>query len=219
VVHHGVDPRFTRPDGAALRELRRRHQLPERYVLFVGLLSTRKNLLELLAAFTELSAKERDLALVLAGQESHGFDRIAAAIAAHPARDRIVRPGFVADGELPALYSGAAVFAFPSLLEGFGLPILEALRCGTPVVASDLPVFSEIGGGWIETVRRGDAAALAEALRRAATAGPDETLRERRAAHARRFTWTATAERTLAVWREALSARRARGGSPDRDAR
>jgi len=219
VVHHGVDARFTRPDDAALSAYRAARRLPARFILFVGLLSTRKNLQVLLAAFAELAAADRGLALVLAGQESHGFAAIEAAIAAHPARERIVRPGFVADAELPALYACASAFAFPSLLEGFGLPILEALRCGTAVVASDVAVFAEIGGGCIDTVPAAEPAALAAALGRAVAAPPDAATRERRAAHARRFTWSAAAQRTLAVWRDALAERSGRGARPPAAAR
>ena len=213
VIHHGVDPRFVRPDAAELAAFRARHALPQRYLLFVGLLSTRKNLLMLLEAFRAVAAHDRDLALVLAGQQSHGFAPIAEAIERHPDRARIVRPGFVADAELPALYAAATCFAFPSLLEGFGLPILEAFACGTPVVASTLPVFAEIGGELLRTAPGDDPAAFAAALEAALAQRDDGALAARRITHARRFTWQRAMRSTIAVWQAALAERTGRASA------
>lgn len=204
VVHHGVDARFARPAEREVEAFRARRGLPPRFLLFVGLLSTRKNLLLLLEAFRALAERQADVALVLAGAESHGFDAIASALSVHPFRHRIVRPGFLPDAELPHLYAAASCFAFPSLLEGFGLPLLESLACGTPAVASELPVVREIGGGEIATAPGDAAEPLAAALLRELADPPDALRRARLVAHARGFTWAKAARATIAAWHAAL---------------
>lgn len=210
VVHHGVEPRFRRADAAAIAELRARRHLPPRYLLFVGLLSTRKNLLYLLEAFRVLAERHPDLHLVLAGRPSFGFERIEEALARHPQRARIVLPGFVADDDLPALYSGAECFVFPSVLEGFGLPVLEAFACGTPVVASALPVLEEIGGGELTLVAGDAPEQFAAALEQQLAQPCDPLRRARLVAQAARFTWSAAAQATVAAWDVAHRARTGR---------
>ena len=208
VIHHGIAPRFTRADDAAIAALRQRLRLDRPFLLFVGLLSTRKNLLALLDAYALLAkAGGRELDLVLAGKPSHGFEAIEAALARHPRRERIHLLGFVGDAELTALYSAAELFVFPSLSEGFGLPVLEAFACGTGVVASELPVLREIGGAELVTADSRDAAALASAIERALPACRDDGARARRRAHAAQFTWSATAAKTVAVWQTASERR------------
>jgi glycosyltransferase involved in cell wall biosynthesis len=208
VVHHGVGAEFKPAGEAAVAAIRAKLGLHRHFLLFVGLLSTRKNLLVLLDAFAELARAHEELHLVLAGLPSHGFEEIAAAVECHPFRARVRRPGFVADADLPALYSAAECLVFPSLSEGFGLPVLEAFACGTPVVASDLPVLREVGGDELAVAPAGDAAALAracgEVLARAPAAGADDPARARRIARAGRFTWDAAAAATLQAWRAAL---------------
>ncbi len=210
VVHHGIAERFRRADAAAIGSVRRTYRLLRPFLLFVGLLSTRKNLLVLLDAFAELARRRDDVDLVLAGQESHGFAEIGDALARHPFAARVRKLGFVAEADLPALYSAAELFVLPSLSEGFGLPVLEAFACGTPVVASNLPVLHEIGAGELLYADSKDPSALAATLAGALDRPPDAERRARLAARAAPFTWSAAAERTLAVWQEAL-ARRPRG--------
>ncbi len=207
VVHHGVEPRFRRAEPAAIEALRRKRQLPARYLLFVGLLSTRKNLLFLLEAFRALAPRFPDLALVLAGQPSFGFEKIEQALRTHPHRSRIVLPGFVAEEDLPALYSGAACFAFPSVLEGFGLPILESFACATPVVASALPVIEEIGGDALKTAPGDAIEPFVELLAREIEQPCPPERRLRLIAQAARFTWSQAAQRTVAAWNVAHEVR------------
>ncbi|MBL8765807.1 MAG: glycosyltransferase family 4 protein [Planctomycetes bacterium] len=206
VVHHGVDPRFRPADPATIDALRAKLGLPRAYVLFVGLLSTRKNLIPLVHAFESAAKDLRDTALVLAGGQGHGHAELDDAIARSAVHDRILRPGFIADADLPALYSGARVFVFPGLTEGFGMPMLEAMACGTPVLAHDAPVTTEVAADAAATVDARDAGAIAAALRRAAT---DDAWRARAvtAGHARAgsFTWEAAARATLDVYRAAAA--------------
>jgi glycosyltransferase involved in cell wall biosynthesis len=205
VVHHGVGPEFRPASEAAVAALRAKYGLAKPYLLFVGLLSTRKNLIVLLAAFAELARARDDVELVLAGKESHGYEEIEGAIDRHPFKSRIRRLGFVPSADLPALYGAAACFVFPSLSEGFGLPILEAYACGTPAVASDLPVLREVGGDELEVAVASEPASFASACARMLEHGGDEAARTRRIRHSARFTWDEAAAATLDLWRLALA--------------
>ncbi|MDP6527227.1 MAG: glycosyltransferase family 1 protein, partial [Kiritimatiellia bacterium] len=176
--------------------VRTRHRLGERYLLFVGLLSTRKNVVALIEAFEMLAPTRPELHLVLAGARSHGVEAVDDRLARSPVRERIVTPGFVPSEDLPALYSGAAAFVFPTRDEGFGLPVLEALACGTAVVASDLPVLREVGGPHPRWCEPGSPEALARALRDCLAAEPDPVEVERRRDWAARFRWNETARQT-----------------------
>lgn len=205
VIHHGIEPRFRplAPDEVerALEPLRVRRP----YLLFVGLLSARKNLVPLVAAFDKLARKIGNLRLVLAGGAAHGFEQVGAAVSRSPHRARIVLPGFVPDAALPALYAGAEAFVFPSRHEGFGIPMLEAMACGVPVVAADTAVAREVAGDAALLVDTDDPLALAEALLR--LHGDPQArgdLVARGAARAAGRSWDDAARRTLAVYHEVL---------------
>jgi len=178
---------------------------PRRYALFVGTLEPRKNLDTLLAAWRTLRRHRDDTPpLVLCGRSGWKDDTLRHTLEQGAREGWIVQPGYVTNRELAALYRGAALLAFPSLYEGFGLPVLEALAAGTPVVASDLPVLREVAGDaalyapptqperWAETVARLlDGPALAARLREA---GPHR---------AAAFTWQRSAEEHFEVFRAA----------------
>lgn len=206
VVHHGIDPRFSDPGERAVSAALDRVGVRPPYLLFVGLLAARKNLVALIDAFDRAVPDLPDgTRLVLAGGTGHGFASIDAAIRRAAHRDLVVRPGFVDDADLPGLYAGAAAFAFPGLAEGFGMPMLEAMACGTPVVAADVPVSREVAGDAALLVDASDPDRLAEGLVAAATPGP--AREERRLLGRRRateFSWSAAAARTVEVYREAL---------------
>ncbi len=209
VTYYRVDSRYT-PNPASDKETpeaRRRFRIERDFVLAVGSLQPRKNLVRLIHAYARLRAEQEGFAhqLVIVGRPLWLFREVFAAIERQPwARDIIVT-GYVADEELPVLYRAAAVLVYPSLLEGFGLPPLEAMACGTPVVASSTSCFPEILGDAAVLVDPYDEVALARAI---LTSVSDERLRgqlrEAGLARARRFTWRATAEKTLALYRESL---------------
>ena len=204
VVYEAADPRF-RPvrDPAALAEVCARYRLRRPFILFVGAIEPRKNLPLLLRAFAGL-CQEPDFRhqLVIAGGKGWLYDEVYTTAERLNLGERLRFAGFVADEDLPALYSAADLFAHPAHFEGFGLTPLEAMACGTPVVASDATSLPEVVGEGGLLVPPHDERAWAEALRRVAH---DRALHDRLAAQgleqAARFSWQETARRTVEVYR------------------
>jgi glycosyltransferase involved in cell wall biosynthesis len=188
-VPHGVSPQWAGaepPDDA----LRARLGLPSSYVLFVGTLEPRKDVRTLLAAHRLLPDAPP---LVLVGPPGWGEQVDVSGC---------LTPGYLDEDELRPVVAGAAALVLPSRDEGFGLPLLEALAAGTPVVASDLPVLREVGGELATYAPVGDAEAFAAALQSVLDSPGDPAARS---AHAARFTWAASAEGHRAAYTLALS--------------
>jgi glycosyltransferase involved in cell wall biosynthesis len=202
VTHHGCEPRFhPRADPEALRAARARYGLPSRYVLAVGTLEPRKNLTTLLQAFARLredGAVDPGLRLVLAGARGWLDEPIFRTVRSFGLEEVVCFPGFVDDDDLPELYRGAELFVFPSLYEGFGLPPLEAMACGVPVVTSNTSSMPEVAGGAAMLVDPLDVGGMAAAIARVLR---EERLRARlRAAgvaRARQFSWETSARQVL----------------------
>lgn len=203
VAYPGVDPRFRPLPPAAVAAFRTRRGLPERFILYVGTLEPRKNLGTLVAAFAQLRAAQPDLHLVIAGAKGWLYADLFKQVEALQLSSVVHFPGFVPAEELAAWYNTAAVFAYPSSLEGFGLPVAEALACGRPVVTSNVSSLPEAGGAAALLAPPQDADALAAALRQALAAGPE--LGAGGPAQAARFTWSAAAAATAAAYRQALA--------------
>jgi glycosyltransferase involved in cell wall biosynthesis len=208
VIPLAVDhDRFRPPPAETVAATRARFGLPERYLLFLGL-DRRKNLPAALEALSRLPLAERPV-LALAGArpwEPDGGDPTSDALAAaDPAvRSRVVRLGYVDPAASPALMAGATALVFPSRYEGFGLPVLEAMAVGTPVVASRVSSLPEIAGGAAILVDPDDADGIADAI--GSVVGDADVRRRLRAdglARAASFTWIETARRTAAVLRAA----------------
>ncbi len=207
VVPLGVEPTFApvAPPEARAR-VAERYSLAAPYVLFVGTLEPRKNLRGLVAAYRALLQQRPDApSLAIAGAEGWLYDDVYRLVQREGLASRVRFLGRVAEVDLPALYSAAAVFAYPSLYEGFGLPPLEALACGTPVVCSHRASLPEVVGDAALLVDPTDVGALAGALARLLDNEPlRRELRARGLARAAQFTWARTARETLAVYTEAL---------------
>lgn len=213
VIHSGADRRFI-PYQDTLYMQRRRAYVLRRYgigdkpfVLTVGTLQRRKNHLRLVQAFAQVCHRGcyPDIRLVIAGGKGWLYDEVIKSINQLGLRERVVFTGYVEDNDLPHLYRAATVFAFPSLYEGFGLPPLEAMASGVPVVASNVSSMPEVVGDAGALVDPLDVQALAEALERALC---DEVWRAQsivrgldRAAH---FTWQRAAEQLLGVYQRVL---------------
>jgi glycosyltransferase involved in cell wall biosynthesis len=205
VVYAGVAGEF-RPiiDAATLDAVRARYTLPPRFLLFLGTIEPRKNLLRLLQAFRLLAEFPGfEHRLVLAGDK--GWSDRAILQALQPLQDagQVVLTGRVAQEDLPALYSLAEAFAFPSLWEGFGLPVLEAMACGTPVVTANVSSLPEVAGDAALLVDPLSVEELAHALRRVLTdADLREELRRKGLERAKQFTWEKAAHDALSVFEQ-----------------
>ena len=169
-------------------------------VVFVGTLEPRKGIVPLVAAFDRLAARRPDTVLVLAGQPGWGMADTERALAQARHGDRIVRTGYVPDAAVPALLRRAAVATYPALEEGFGLPALEALACGAPLVTTQGTAMAEFAGGAALLVPPGDVPALADALGPALDHGRGTERRELGISVAAARTWEASAERHLRAY-------------------
>jgi alpha-1,3-rhamnosyl/mannosyltransferase len=209
VTHLGVDERFRPPGPDEVADLRGRLDLPETYVLYVGINKPHKNLSTLIEAWARLCDEgesaspvhDSDAALVIAGPWDERYEEPREQAAAMSAERRVVFAGQVDEADLPALYGGATVFAFPSRVEGFGLPPLEAMACGTPVVASNATSLPEVIGDAGRLVDPNDVERWTEALRSLLeNRETAEELARRGLERAARFTWQRTARGTLEAY-------------------
>ncbi|MGC8781834.1 MAG: glycosyltransferase family 4 protein [Anaerolineae bacterium] len=208
VVTPAVEPRFRRvEDPEQLAAVRARYRLPSRFILGIGTLEPRKNFGGLIRAYAQMRRTTGlEHALVIAGRPGWLYEEIFDEVKRQGLGEHVLFPGFVADADLPALYSLADLLAYPSLYEGFGIPVLEAMACGTPVVAGDNSSLPEAAGAAAILVNAQDVGALADALARALA---DPTLRRQMIARghvqARRFTWQRSAADLLAAYRAATA--------------
>lgn len=171
------------------------------YVLYTGRLELKKNIPGLIEAFKILKKNyKQPLKLVLIGQPGFGFEKVTKAIIENNLSDEIIMPGWVGKDDLPHLMNGAAAFVFPSLYEGFGIPVLEAMACGTPVVASGIPALREVAGEAAYLVDPYSVENIAEGMNRVLT---DEFLREdlkiRGLRQVKDFSWEKCARETWKV--------------------
>ncbi len=183
-----------------------RYGIDAPYVLYLGTLEPRKNLPALLQAFAGIECGETKL--VLAGMQGWMNSGMYATLERLGLTSRVIFPGFVPDEDLPALLSAACMFVYPSLYEGFGLPVLEAMSCGAPVITSNVSSLPEVAGDAALLVSPNDVDGLRRAIQRLlAEPGLREELRGRGFAQAARFSWQRTAEETAEVYRKVVAER------------
>jgi glycosyltransferase involved in cell wall biosynthesis len=200
-LYSGVEDLF-RPvtDAEVLRAVRCRHALTKPFILSVGTIEPRKNLVRLIEAYSRLR-QIVDLDLVIAGGRGWMYDQIYRSPEEFGVGRNVRFLGYVPEADLPALYSLATLFVYPSLYEGFGLPVLEALACGAPVITSDNSSLPEVAGDAAILVDPRDTEALKEAMARLAD---DETMRvdlsRRGPERARKFSWDASARQLRAAF-------------------
>lgn len=202
VVYHGVEEQFRCCADRPIAAFRERLGLPEHFILYCGTLEPRKNVALLVAAFAQL---RRETALphklVLAGAKGWRYEGIFAAVDQYGLREEVLFPGYLPSDVQPLWYNAADVFVYPSLYEGFGFPPLEAMACGTPVIASNCSSLPEVVGDAGLLVDPRDSAALAAALEHVLT---DAAMRQHLVAtglaRAKRFSWLRATQETIEVY-------------------
>jgi len=208
-IHSAARGSFKPMPFAQSAELRKRLRIEDEFLLFVGTLEPRKNLLTLLKAFAQINTQTAHRPqLVIAGGEGWLMNDMFAFIKESGISERLRFTGYLSDEELRALYSSCKVFLYPSVYEGFGLPPLEAMACGAPVVAGRIPSLQEVLGSNARLVDPLDVNALARGI---VELIEDEDQRQKLAAagveHARKFSWEKTARLTLEVYQQVSEAR------------
>jgi len=203
VVPLGVSAAY-RPitDEQVLREVCARYSLvPHEYLLYVGVLEPRKNVPRLLHAYALLRKSGVRHPLVLVGRRGWKYDDVFRTLEALRLGNDVVFTNHVPEGDLPALYCGARVFVYPSIYEGFGLPVLEAMACGTPVVTSNISSMPEVAGDAALLIEPRDHEQMASAIESVLVdEGLRQSLRERGLKRASVYTWDKTARETLKVY-------------------
>jgi alpha-1,3-rhamnosyl/mannosyltransferase len=186
-----------------LQAVKSKYGLKKRYFLYLGTYKKHKNLTTLVEAYGKLPGSIRsEFDLVLVGKPDPRYPEVPLLIQKLGLEDSTRQIPYVDEEDLPALYSGAGAFVYPSLYEGFGLPILEAMACGTPVIASRIPAFLEVAGDSAELVEPRNSAAMTESLQRVVSDRPwADDLREKGLQNARKFSWNQTARRVLDIYR------------------
>ena len=208
VVYAGVEKRF-RPqrEEMVLAEVRQRYGISRPFVLGLGTLQPRKNFSRLIRAYALLRERHNvPHQLVIGGGRGWLYDEIDNTIRSLKLKGDVLLIGFVEDRDLPALYTAADVFAFPSLYEGFGLPVLESMGCGTPVVTSCVASLPEVAGNAALLIQPEDEEALADTLWRLISDQElRQTLRQRGFQQVKRFTWERAASKLLQVYARTVS--------------
>jgi glycosyltransferase involved in cell wall biosynthesis len=204
VVHEGVDPVF-RPAATQneINRVRKKFGISGPYILFVGAADEDKNLVRLAEAFSRVREKTGDIQLVLAGKNEWGYNGLKAKLESLHLLRGLVFTGFVPADDLPVLYSGASAFALPSIHEGFGLPALEAMACGVPVLCSRTGSLPEVTGPAALLVDPLNTEEIARGLQTILT---DETLRQtyikQGLERSEKFSWANTARQVLDLYRD-----------------
>jgi glycosyltransferase involved in cell wall biosynthesis len=205
VVHEAADPRFRPASSEAIAAARSRYGLPPRFLVTVGVIEPRKNLSRLLDALAILR-RDEDVRLVIVGGKGWLTAEFFRKLESFAHRQAVILTGYVPDEDLPAVYSAATVCVQPSLYEGFGLPLLEAMACGVPVVCSRASSFPEVGGDAARYFDPTEVEGMAEAIYSVWRAEELRAeMRDRGLAQAARFSWARAARETMVVYERVLA--------------
>jgi glycosyltransferase involved in cell wall biosynthesis len=207
VTYCGVDEQFAPRSRHEVEAFRATKGLPSRFILYLGTLEPRKNVPQIVRAYAALRSDDlsRHYKLVIAGAKGWGYDEVFAAVEQNDLKDDVMFAGYVPAEELPLWYNAAELFVYPSLFEGFGLPVLEALACGTPAITSNVSSLPEVAGDAALTITPTDTRALSEAMIRVLRdAALRAQLRERGLRQAAQFSWQRTAQQTAQVYADVL---------------
>ncbi|NLG51494.1 MAG: glycosyltransferase family 4 protein [Chloroflexi bacterium] len=205
VIPEAAAPHFRPQSPERVAAVRARYGLPPRYLLSVGTIEPRKNLARLVEATGPLISQGLVDGLVLVGSLGWLYEGFLRELERSPLRERVLFPGFVADEDLPAVYAGAEITVQPSLYEGFGLPVLEAMASGSPVCASEAASLPEVGGDAAQYFDPQDVGEMTAVLHDL-MCDPEQraAMRERGLQRAALFSWQRTAEETLALYRRVM---------------
>jgi glycosyltransferase involved in cell wall biosynthesis len=207
IVPHGVQhARFYPLPAVQVERFRDTKGLPQRFILFLGTLEPRKNLTTLIDAFHQSKLSRQGIKLVIAGGKGWYYQQIFRRVEVLNLTNDVIFTGFVPDEELPLWYNAATLFVYPSIYEGFGMPLLEAMACGTPVIASNVSCMPEVVGQSGVLVPPHALSALAEHM--AHFLNKDDLraeYRQRGQARAGTFTWEIAAQKTVDSYRRALA--------------
>ncbi len=201
VIHLGVDPVFRRQSEETVQADLRRLGIKQPYILNAGALQERKNIVRIIRAYHSYLQSGGEAGLVLCGKPTYGYERIPQTIAELGLGDRVTIIGHLAKEELVSLYSGAEMLCFPSLYEGFGLPILEAFACGCPVITSNVTSMPEVAGDAAVIVEPTSEEEIAAAMRRLSENDERDFFIKAGLERVRNFTWEKTARATLEIYR------------------
>ena len=206
VIYEAAAPEFQPPPPAAVEAVRRRYGLPERFLIHVGTLEPRKNLGRLVEALHRLREEGLRIPLLLVGGKGWLYDDFFRRLAQLDVQEDVRLTGYVPAADLPLLLGAATAAVMPSVYEGFGLPVLEAMACGTPVACADTSSLPEVGGDAARYFDPYDEAAMADAIRALWTdADLRAAMRRRGLKQAARFSWERAAVETLAVYDRVLA--------------
>lgn len=205
VIYHGVSPRFSPQPATRIAEIRKRHKLDGSYFLFVGTWAPRKNLPRLIEAFRLFRKNpNRKHQLILVGPQGSDATEVQRAMNDPELAGEVRWLGFIEDDDMPCIYAAADAFVFPSLGEGFGMPVIEAMACGTPVITSSVSCLPEVAGDAALFVDPNAAADIARAMEEIIQPNVSEDLRCKGLLRSQLFTWETAAERTEMAYVDAL---------------
>jgi glycosyltransferase involved in cell wall biosynthesis len=208
VVYEAAAARFQPAPAAQIAATRARYGLPERYLIALGTIEPRKNLIRLVSALRVLRQQDPQLALVIVGRTGWLYQEFFQKLEEMGDPQAVILPGYVPDEDLPAMLGGATALVLASLYEGFGLPILEAMACGAPVVCSSVSSMPELGGDAARYFDPQDASEMAEAIGGVLRDGDLRAeMRQRGLQQAAKFSWQRAARETLDVYKRAMGGR------------